>query len=61
MKGKEKSFFNIEDYIQLKKYYKDENWLMQKNKGKHPCDLKRKIKLRDYSEGCKYVVMKKGL
>lgn len=53
--------FDRETYITGKQYYKDRNWLSQKNKGVHPCKLKRPINVRRYSDGCNYIVVKKGM
>lgn len=56
-----KAPFAVETYIDKGMYCKDVSWLAQKNRGKHPCDLKKKINVRDYSEGCDYIIAKKGL
>ena len=58
---KRKSEFDIAAYIDCENYQKDRNWFYQRNRGKHPCDLKKKIKVRDFSDGCQYIIMKKGL
>lgn len=57
----ENSEFQIEYYIKNKLYIKPLSWKKQKNKGIHPCEMNKKIRMRDYSKGCKYVVKKKGL
>lgn len=53
--------FDLGAYITGKQYYKDRDWLSQKNRGMHPCKLKKPINVRRYSDGCNYVVVKKGM
>lgn len=58
---KNKGIYNVKLYIDEKKYYKDQDWLSQRNKGVHPCDLKKPINVRRYSNECNHIIMKKGL
>lgn len=57
----EKSVYDAKAYSEKSMYYKEHDWLRQRNRGKDPCDLKKKIKLRDYSNGCQFIVLEKGL
>lgn len=58
---KKKSVFDIFTYINERMYIKGPEWVYQKNRGKNPCDLKRRIKVKDYSDNCDFIVCKKGL
>ncbi len=51
----------LSNYIGNKAYVKEYKWKFQKNKGKHPCKLKKAINLRNYSDDCQFIVCKKGL
>lgn len=58
---KKNSFFDINAYISNHTYIKAAMWRYQKNSGKDPCDLKRKIKVTNYSENINFIICKKGL
>lgn len=58
---KNKGTYDVKAYIDGKKYYKDQDWLSQRNKGVHPCDLDKPINVQRYSDGCSHVIAKKGM
>lgn len=60
-KRKELGTVDLDQYISEQKYHKGKEWLGQKNKGKHPCDLKKPIVMRNYTDGCNYIVPYKGM
>lgn len=58
---REKGCFDLKNYIDEKKYYKDRDWLFQRNRGIDPCKMGKPVNIRQYSDGCDYIIMKKGM